>query len=65
MPRHPGRSWPKADRVLGDPDAVGRLEHWVQRYFGDTAPGAATARFEAAISELMQRWERWNADSAS
>lgn len=50
----------EADRVLGDPDAVGRLEHWVTHYFGDTTPGAATARFEAAVAELMQRWQRWH-----
>ncbi|WP_154096420.1 CDP-glycerol glycerophosphotransferase family protein [Microbacterium testaceum] len=50
----------EADRVLGDPDAVGRLEHWVQHYFGDTTPGAATERFESAIAELMQRWDTWH-----
>ncbi|BDV30965.1 glycosyl transferase [Microbacterium terricola] len=51
-------------RVLDDPDAVARLEQWVQHYFGDTAPGAATARFHAAIGELMTRWEHWHAESA-
>lgn len=55
----------EADRVLGDPDAVGRLEHWVRHYFGDTAPGAATARFEAAIGELMRRWQQWHDRSAA
>ncbi len=52
-------------RVLSDPDAVGRLQSWVQHYFGDTAPGAATARFEAAVRELMQRWDRWHTASQS
>ena len=39
----------ETDRVLGDEDAVARLEQWVAHYFGDTAPGAATARFHAAV----------------
>ncbi|MGB4777835.1 CDP-glycerol glycerophosphotransferase family protein [Microbacterium sp.] len=47
-------------RVLSDPDAVSRLEGWVRHYFGDTAPGAASARFAAAIDDLMTRWERWH-----
>lgn len=51
----------EATRVLSDPDAVGRLEEWVRHYFGDTAPGAATARFEAAVATLMDRWETWHA----
>jgi len=41
------------DRLLADPDAAGRLDHWVQRHFGDTTPGAATARFEAAVGRLV------------
>lgn len=49
----------ETSRVLGDSEAVARLEHWVTHYFGDTAPGAATARFHAAIGELMTRWEHW------
>jgi hypothetical protein len=40
------------DRVLVDADAVERLTRWSARYFGDTSPGAATARFEAAIDRL-------------
>jgi len=51
----------EADRVLGDPEAVARLQHWVRRYFGDTTPGASTARFRAAVQELMDRWETWHA----
>ena len=43
------------DRVLVDADAVARLRRWSARYFGDTSPGAATARFEAAIDRL---WEQ-------
>ena len=35
--------------MLGDADAVARLEQWVTHYFGDTAPGAATERFHAAV----------------
>ncbi|MBN9188224.1 MAG: CDP-glycerol glycerophosphotransferase family protein [Microbacterium sp.] len=53
----------ETDRVLADPDSVERLEHWVRHYFGDTSPGAATARFHAAIDRLMKEWERWHAQS--
>ncbi|MFZ8756678.1 CDP-glycerol glycerophosphotransferase family protein [Microbacterium sp. HMH0099] len=54
-----------ADRVLGDPDSVARLQHWVRHYFGDTTPGAATARFHAAVGELMHRWDAWHDRPAS
>ncbi|WP_159498351.1 CDP-glycerol glycerophosphotransferase family protein [Microbacterium sp. 18062] len=50
----------ETDRVLGDPEAVSRLAYWVQRYFGDTAPGAPTARFHAAIEQLMDEWDLWH-----
>jgi hypothetical protein len=53
----------ETERVLSDPDAVARLEQWVAHYFGDTAPGAATARFHAAIERLMHEWEEWSARS--
>ncbi|GAA3650627.1 CDP-glycerol glycerophosphotransferase family protein [Microbacterium marinilacus] len=52
------------DRVLSDPGATERLHHWVGHYFGDTSPGAATARFHAAIEQLMSKWDEWNARSA-
>jgi len=55
----------ETERVLGDPDAVSRLERWVTHYFGDTAPGAATARFEASVQRLMDDWERWYARSVA
>ena len=42
-------------RVLGDEAATARLTHWVTHYFGDTSPGAATAKFHAAIERLMAR----------
>jgi len=51
----------QAERVLGDPEAVERLHQWVRHYFGDTTPGASTARFRAAVDELMDRWETWHA----
>jgi hypothetical protein len=50
----------EAERVLSDPESVSRLQHWVRYYFGETAPGAATARFHAAIETLMDRWEQWH-----
>lgn len=55
----------ETERVLGDPDAVERLAHWVQHYFGDTTPGAATERFHGAIGHLMQEWERWHLHSVA
>ena len=54
----------ETDRVLGDPEAVERLDHWVSHYFGDTSPGAATARFHAAIDRLMHEWDDWYARTA-
>src|SRR3546814_19127649 len=50
----------ESTRVLADPESVARLQHWVRYYFGDTAPGAATTRFHAAIETLMDRWEPWH-----
>lgn len=52
------------ERVLDDPDAVARLERWVRHYFGDTSPGAASARFHDGIQRLMDEWDRWYAVSA-
>ncbi|HEY0261130.1 MAG TPA: CDP-glycerol glycerophosphotransferase family protein [Lacisediminihabitans sp.] len=44
------------DRVRNSKDARERLEFWVRRHFGDTTPGAATARFHAAVEELVEKW---------
>ncbi len=49
------------DRVLHDPETVGRLDQWVRRYFGDPTPGAATRRFHEAVQHLMDEWERYAA----
>ncbi|MFJ2368648.1 CDP-glycerol glycerophosphotransferase family protein [Microbacterium sp. NPDC087665] len=51
----------EVERVRADEAAVARLRMWVQHYFGDTTPGAATAKFHAAIEKLMQEWEHWQA----
>lgn len=51
----------EVERVRADDAAVARLRMWVQHYFGDTTPGAATAKFHAAIEQLMQEWEHWQA----
>ncbi|WP_221585222.1 CDP-glycerol glycerophosphotransferase family protein [Microbacterium sp. G2-8] len=51
-------------RVIDDPETTGRLEHWVGHYFGDTTPGAPTARFHRAIETLMTRWDAWAARDA-
>jgi hypothetical protein len=46
----------RVDRAATDADELARLRHWVQRYFGDTTPGVATARFHDAIDRLVARW---------
>ncbi|MFD5224986.1 CDP-glycerol glycerophosphotransferase family protein [Microbacterium sp. NPDC058342] len=51
----------EVERVSADDEAVARLRTWVQHYFGDTTPGAATAKFHAAIEQLMGKWEEWHA----
>ena len=50
----------ETDRVLGDPESVSRLAYWVRHYFGDTSPGAPTARFHAAVQKLMDEWDLWH-----
>jgi hypothetical protein len=54
----------ETDRVLSDGAAVARLSHWVRHYFGDTSPGAATARFHGAVARLMREWDTWHARTA-
>ncbi|KQZ04935.1 hypothetical protein ASD19_02635 [Microbacterium sp. Root53] len=51
----------EVERVRHDPEAAERLRHWVTHYFGDTTPGAATARLHAAIEQLMAKWDDWSA----
>jgi len=46
------------DRVQHSAEARASLEFWVTRHFGDTTPGAATARFHAAVEQLVADWER-------
>ncbi|PYY35415.1 hypothetical protein DEJ25_10885 [Curtobacterium sp. MCPF17_011] len=46
----------RVDRAATDADELARLRHWVERYFGDTTPGVATARFHDAIDRLVARW---------
>jgi hypothetical protein len=46
------------ERALGNDESRHRLQYWVERHFGDTTPGAATARFQAAVQRLMDEWER-------
>jgi hypothetical protein len=48
----------RLESVEHDEAAVERLERWVAHYFGDTSPGAATARFHAAIEQLLAEWDR-------
>ncbi len=51
----------EVERVRADETAIAKLRMWVQHYFGDTTPGAATAKFHAAIALLLERWEHWHA----
>ncbi|MGL3199971.1 MULTISPECIES: CDP-glycerol glycerophosphotransferase family protein [Curtobacterium] len=46
----------RIDAAANDADELARLRHWVERYFGDTTPGVATARFHAAVEQLLERW---------
>ncbi|WP_168627965.1 CDP-glycerol glycerophosphotransferase family protein [Cryobacterium sp. BB307] len=46
------------DRVQHDEDARQRLNFWVTRHFGDTSPGAATARFRGAVEQLIEEWHK-------
>jgi hypothetical protein len=48
----------RLDALQHDAAADRRLAAWVRHYFGDTSPGAATARFHGAIDHLMGEWER-------
>ena len=56
---------PLVDRVLTSTEAHEKLTLWVQRYFGDTTPGAATTRFHAAVDALYAEWDRVAAIHAS
>ena len=44
------------DRVLHSDEAREKLGFWVDRHFGDTAPGASTERFHAAVAQLIEKW---------
>ncbi len=46
------------DELAHGLSAQARLKHWVEYYFGDTAPGAATQRFHDAVQHLMGEWEK-------
>ncbi|WP_439694052.1 CDP-glycerol glycerophosphotransferase family protein [Curtobacterium sp. SP.BCo] len=46
----------RIDAAAHDAEELAKLRHWVQRYFGDTTPGAATARLHAAVERLLTRW---------
>jgi len=55
----------EVDRVRADAQTVERLHEWSTHYFGDTTPGAATAKFHGAIEQLMQKWDQWHALDAT
>ena len=45
------------DRVITDEGSRANLAHWAQHHFGDTTPGASTARFHAAVERLIALWD--------
>jgi len=47
-----------AERVQHSEEAKKNLNYWVERHFGDTTQGAATARFHGAVEHLVAEWER-------
>ena len=49
------------DGASTDAAALADLERWARHHFGDTAPGAPTARLEAAIDLLLARWAEQDA----
>ncbi|SMQ68183.1 hypothetical protein SAMN06295943_1618 [Agreia sp. VKM Ac-1783] len=51
----------RIDALEHDPEAEARLAYWVERYFGDTSPGATTRRFHEAVGGLMDAWETYAA----
>jgi hypothetical protein len=46
------------DQVQHDEAARAVLDHWAERHFGDTTPGAATKRFHDAVDRLLAEWDR-------
>ncbi|MGN6407095.1 MAG: CDP-glycerol glycerophosphotransferase family protein [Curtobacterium sp.] len=46
----------RIDAAANDPAELAKLQHWVERYFGDTTPGAATKRLHEAVEQLLARW---------
>ncbi|GAA3871947.1 CDP-glycerol glycerophosphotransferase family protein [Leifsonia kafniensis] len=53
------------EKLTHDETAEARLAIWVERYFGDPTPGAATARFHGAVQHLLDEWERFAAIHAA
>jgi hypothetical protein len=46
----------RVDAAAHDASQLADLRRWVERYFGDTTPGTATARFHDAVERLIARW---------
>ena len=46
----------RVDAAAHDEEELAELRRWVTRYFGDTTPGVATARFHGAVEQLVARW---------
>jgi hypothetical protein len=45
------------ERVMHDDASRATLARWSRHHFGDTSPGASTARFEGAVDGLLALWE--------
>ncbi|MGB3910623.1 MAG: CDP-glycerol glycerophosphotransferase family protein [Pseudolysinimonas sp.] len=44
------------ERAMHDNASRATLAHWSQHHFGDTSPGASTARFQDAVDRLLALW---------
>lgn len=54
-----------ADRLLTDSASLERLGYWSHKYFGDTEPGSASQRFQEAVENLVEKWQRAGGASRS
>ncbi len=53
VPRLPAADAPRAAAILDEPWPLERMRELSAAYFGDTDPGASTARFVAALEEAL------------
>ena len=51
------------ERALHDDASRATLAHWSRHHFGDTSPGASTARFRDAVDRLVELWDDRTAEA--